>query len=542
MASICKIRRNNELVFGMAERWSSETNSFVFPWGESTITLEDMMVLGGFSVLGNSVLIPLEKHEMVEIEENLDKARKFIIKLKSQKAKHCVWLNYFMESDGELEHEAFLSLWLSRFVFPGNVFDTINKNVFSIAIYLARGTRIALAPTVLASLYRDLGLLRETLMASAKLKGDKNDEDNYLALSLWSPMQFVQVWAWERLPPSQPKPKFIDLGEPRLARWDGVKGLNIENVRLVLDSCGESYLWRPYAIAVDNWLVPKFYKEKEQWVLFSSKEFDEELESFARCLRVSELVGIDSIESYLPHRVAMQFGMDQDLPQWVHHSNGNAEIAWKNYTRPLIDAKIYVPSRLFESDVTTRYLEWWKKSVLDPQCAVKGVVRGKRSSRRSDKFSQRSNGIRAGNDADFPPGFHPKCNWGKGMLGTFNKPNTVDNKVEKYRDLSTLTGGNGALGRMEMLAKQMEMNRLQSEVVVTKSETASEIANGHETKAESPIQNVVFFKHEEEGYSFANELAEFEIESRISKLERVVAGVKAARFGCRCVKEQKTSI
>jgi hypothetical protein len=31
-------------------------------------------------------------------------------------------------------------------------------------------------------------------------------------------------------------------------------------------------------------------------------------------LRVSELVGFDAIEQYLPHRVAMQFGMDHDVP------------------------------------------------------------------------------------------------------------------------------------------------------------------------------------------------------------------------------------
>ncbi|KAH7834410.1 hypothetical protein Vadar_015680 [Vaccinium darrowii] len=39
------------------------------------------------------------------------------------------------------------------------------------------------------------------------------------------------------------------------------------------------------------------------------------VESFARCLRVSELVGLDCMEQYLPHRVSMQFGMDQDVPR-----------------------------------------------------------------------------------------------------------------------------------------------------------------------------------------------------------------------------------
>lgn len=49
----------------------------------------------------------------------------------------------------------------------------------------------------------------------------------------------------------------------------------------------------------------------------------------------------------------MQFGFDQDVPACVNH-------AWRNYDRPIKDANLYIPSRLFESDISTRYLEWWK--------------------------------------------------------------------------------------------------------------------------------------------------------------------------------------
>jgi hypothetical protein len=44
-------------------------------------------------------------------------------------------------------------------MFPVDSYDTILKSVFRIAIHLAYGTRIALAPAVLASIYRDLSLL-----------------------------------------------------------------------------------------------------------------------------------------------------------------------------------------------------------------------------------------------------------------------------------------------------------------------------------------------------------------------------------------------
>ncbi|CAN1279547.1 1-aminocyclopropane-1-carboxylate oxidase homolog 11 [Linum perenne] len=49
MNSVYQIERDDELVFGLAEKWCCKTNSFVFPWGEATLTLEDMAVYG-FSV------------------------------------------------------------------------------------------------------------------------------------------------------------------------------------------------------------------------------------------------------------------------------------------------------------------------------------------------------------------------------------------------------------------------------------------------------------------------------------------------------------
>ncbi|CAK9180138.1 unnamed protein product [Ilex paraguariensis] len=401
MGSTYKIYRNYYLVFGLAERWCWETKTFVFPWGEATITLEDMMILGGFSVLGAPVSKPLETQELVEIEENLKQAHKDLVKSKSQKAHHFQWINCFMGTGSKFEHVAFLSLWLSRFVFPGNGYNTVGKYVFPIAIHLARGTRIALAPPVLASLYRDLSLLKEAISASAELGGDES-ENSFLALSVWAPLALVQIWGWERLPPLQPKPNFLNFGDPRLARWHQMKKLNIGNVRLAIDSSADSFLWRPYAIAVDNWLMPKFYKEKEEWVS-GNLVWDEEFESFARCLRVCELVGIDCIEQYLPHRVAMQFGMDQDLPGWVSQSDWTPEIAWQNYSRPIRDVKLYIPPRLFESDVTIQYAQWWKQSVLAPQDAITGVVRRPRTLRRSKRLCNISERMKGGNEADVPP-------------------------------------------------------------------------------------------------------------------------------------------
>ncbi|GLT65940.1 hypothetical protein SLA2020_383400 [Shorea laevis] len=51
MGSTYEIKQHKKLALGFAERWSPETNTFIFPWSEATITLEDVMVCGGYSVL-----------------------------------------------------------------------------------------------------------------------------------------------------------------------------------------------------------------------------------------------------------------------------------------------------------------------------------------------------------------------------------------------------------------------------------------------------------------------------------------------------------
>ncbi|XP_007214250.2 protein MAINTENANCE OF MERISTEMS [Prunus persica] len=368
------IRRENDLVYGFAEKWCSETNTFIFPWGEATITLEDVMVLGGYSVLGDSVLSPLEIPRLKQIQKKLLELRKEICKSAGLKEVSTnLWQKKFMNSGNEFEHEAFLVFWLSRYVFLGANY-LIHTRVFSIAIHLAMGTRIALAPAVLASVYRDLGLLKGKIVASNQLKID----DAFIELVLKSPLQLVQVWAWERFLELRPKPNGINYAEPRMARWDKVNGPKVQNLRMVLDSAGGDFQWRPYAMAIENWNLPKCYPHWEKWVCVGP-DLDDELLSFVRCLRVSELVGLGTIEHYLPHRVAMQFGYDQDLPCSVSRPNHNSDIAWKHYNKEIKNVKLYLPCRLFEADVSTKYLKWWKQSVSGLEEAA--VPRKKRTKR-----------------------------------------------------------------------------------------------------------------------------------------------------------------
>jgi hypothetical protein len=132
--------------------------------------------------------------------------------------------------------------------------------------------------------------------------------------------------------------------------------MKIDSVKLALDSATNDFLWRPYVRYSDK--CELFYPNDEIWIPFKKDLVDEQMVSFVISLRVSELVGFDSIEQYLPHRVAMQFGFDQDVPSYVPRFNETEVIAWKNYCRSISDKELYFPARLFEADVTTRYAKW----------------------------------------------------------------------------------------------------------------------------------------------------------------------------------------
>ncbi|XP_071722240.1 protein MAIN-LIKE 2-like [Rutidosis leptorrhynchoides] len=358
-STLNNIRKDFNLVMGLAERWNCSTNTFVFPWGEATVTLEDVMILGGYECVNGLPLVTRllpDIDDLKKIEEKLKRGRK---SRGAERRQVDMWLKNFMDCGSTIEHEAFLSYWLANFVFPASK-GAIQDCIFPIAVRLARGMRFAFAPAVLASIYRELRILKNLIVACNDCNPGESKTRRKLEVTLYSPIQLVQLWAWERFQVLEPMSKSISSSiELRAARWDNVNFLflELEHIRIALDSGKDTFRWRPYAVFLDNWQFPKFYKEKDGWVVVET-DMDEEIVSFAQCLRVSELVGIEeeTIEVYLPHRVAMQFGLDQDIPVHVARCPD-----WRNYSSLL---SLYIPSRVFEPNITSRYKKWWSQSTF----------------------------------------------------------------------------------------------------------------------------------------------------------------------------------
>ncbi|KAM3395569.1 hypothetical protein P3S68_004575 [Capsicum galapagoense] len=243
-----QIHLHNDLIIALVERWCMETNTFIFPWGESTVTLEDILLLGGFSVLDRSVLKPVKTKESDEMERSLRELYKVV-----RARKLCVYNHAWME-----------------FAFPPKGFQNVHQAVIPIAIHLSQRNSMPLAPAVLA-IYRDLNLLNQLIASSAKHTEHSSNSrciQDESELILRAPLHFVQPWAWERFSSLQPKPSVIYCGEPRVARWHRVKKIEHVNPRSEIDSAAECFLWRPYANdTVKNWDINKFCKGKEEYVV-----------------------------------------------------------------------------------------------------------------------------------------------------------------------------------------------------------------------------------------------------------------------------------
>ncbi|KAL5164886.1 Serine/threonine-protein phosphatase 7 long form [Glycine soja] len=509
-ASTFQIRRNDELIIELAQRWCSKTNTFVFPWGEATITLEDMKVCWGYSVMGAPISSPLVSGEEREIEQKLIGVFRMFFKSKARRADHTPWMKHFMSNESRVEHEAFLSLWLSRFVFPGRSYTTILKSTFPIAIHLARGLKLALAPAVLASIYRDLSLLNNKIRIVATVE---------LEVTLWAPFQLVQVWALERFPALQPLPDVIEQGQLLMTKWHAVKMLKGDNLKLILDSVGaeNGFIWHPY----ENSPALQLYNENDMWVC-DNPNFDDELESFARCLRVSELVGMECIEQYLPNRVAMQFGMDQDIPGMLAHYNDNP---WISYSQPVMDTNLYTAlCACHQPNVTSRYYRWWKQSNpskegdMHDHCVVSSPEHLLPTSSSMKKESGGSYGP--------PPGFTSKIN------AKQEKDFDEEGKLSII-ELSDSSNEVRCLGDEEV-GNGKALSSPPSDVFPSASVEGARTVkdNGNEVKIEHSFcdRNDV---NDKEGEDASHRIANIasNLESRIWKLERVIAKLKAAKFG-----------
>ena len=143
-------------------RWSTTTHIFIAPWGEFTITLEDVKCLFKLPSFGvvDVTSCALSNSEKLTLDYLIGVNRK-LSKGPRKKTNFACWTRFFFKSsdsvlgDGfgkELELAGFITFWLSQYMFSTITEDCLNEFCFSMPVKLARGKQIALALIFLGTL------------------------------------------------------------------------------------------------------------------------------------------------------------------------------------------------------------------------------------------------------------------------------------------------------------------------------------------------------------------------------------------------------
>ncbi|KAK7283594.1 hypothetical protein RIF29_13215 [Crotalaria pallida] len=317
-----------------------------------------------------------------------------------------------------------------------------------------------------------------------------------------------------------------------MARWNNVKLPKVKDLNFTLDSAGarNSFLWRPYKnstpLAIEN-----------------------EMQSFALCLRVSDLVGLGCKEQYFPHRVAMQFGMDQDIPGMAATCLKNP---WINYKKPLEDknlCKVLCSSQCLQPSVTSRYYDWWNQSKVGKEGnRIKDFDHCVVSISSSSEHLTASPHVKVEGEGSFgpPPGFTSKNKRDQVMDSDQEDELLVNELVSssscKVRCFEDELDGNGIVyssPQYDETATSMTggvRNFAKREDVLRGSKTKGSMEDGQtedvegERKEKDDTNGVGHIEGEPASSCIAEDIAS-NLENRIYKLEREVGKLKAEKFG-----------
>lgn len=231
ISQVLTLNRRNENLDFLISRWSVDTHTFVFPWGEFGPTLQDTSALLHLSLRGHQEFEPTKSGSAdQEAVARLKLAYRAAGHRGSQwdrngerramtdpkKTSWGSWLRYFFkdlqpapsggaerqaidgpEYRGDLYLSAFIAFFLSFFLFPDFPIDAPSECVFYLAVRIARGDRFPLGPLFLGHLFQQLDHL------SADLERSVGRYD----ITTMVQTQFLIALVYEHFPSAAPKAK-----------------------------------------------------------------------------------------------------------------------------------------------------------------------------------------------------------------------------------------------------------------------------------------------------------------------------------------------
>ncbi|XP_062118261.1 uncharacterized protein LOC133831870 [Humulus lupulus] len=385
----------NNIWRAFTELWGPLANTFHHSSGEMGISLYDLKVIGGLPILGIPYegFIPLNAKLMQGpmripiVVELLRTHAQICDHLNSTKVTWKQWVEYFyrgqkvfegikgastskpskktlkrkdakqidvrslpLSASKECILAAFISFWLSRFVFPYQGYDA-RPETFHMASLMAQGVRVSLAPSVLGCIYHDLNI------AATHVQGQGQS---------FLPIHYVLGWLVEHFRDLYSNwSSSIDL--PFLSKYVGVPAENqsLNAARRILRE--EDYvIHRPYS-----------FPAEEDFDCMDNEDLSEDRFEMLVSMHSSMLpvrVGKELyVEPYFPNRFSRQFGFDQGVPSnELRYSfsrrmqcgiAGVAE-AWTLILRRNTGIRFHIPNMTRMGQCTWWYCRWWARTCM----------------------------------------------------------------------------------------------------------------------------------------------------------------------------------
>ncbi|QHO21148.1 uncharacterized protein DS421_11g344170 [Arachis hypogaea] len=274
-------RLDEPLVSAFVERWRPETHTFHMPFGECTITLQDVAYQLGLPVDGH--------YELLGVLPPANQIQKFAV--------NCTW---FQETFGECPeggdeetvrrfNRAYIMMLLSTQLFADKSGNHIHIRWLPFVARLEEMGGYSWGSATLAWLYRCMCRVA-----------------NRHVVKLAGPLQLLQFWIFWRFPRFRPA-GYDAFSWPLASRWSGYnpgvseKGPRVQMTQLRIDMLqARDFIWMPYSTPDVLQVVHPEVLEPRHTMLW-------------RC--VTSLIYFAVVEWHQVDRVLLQFGGVQAHPQ-----------------------------------------------------------------------------------------------------------------------------------------------------------------------------------------------------------------------------------
>ena len=245
----------------MVRHWHTDTHTFFFPWGETTVTLEDVERICLLPSMGDVNPLELEWSEAeAEIADKLlETFGGTSASWGGNRARFSFWISEFKHFENDdVRRVAFLALWMSKCVFNTAPVQFMKPFTFPLAIVLCKGASLPLGTLCLGTLYSKLD----------RLRSDELEVSPYHIIESSINVVLLQTFIWEHLKdyvdvgndvgdvkasnwvigPASPDGELqflgFENGLPLLVKWMGLKVWNLLSITLLDD--GGHFAWKPY--------------------------------------------------------------------------------------------------------------------------------------------------------------------------------------------------------------------------------------------------------------------------------------------------------